>query len=360
MILPTSYLAALLLVLAAAVCWGTWPNTFLKTRKWRFELYSLDFALGAMLAATALVLTIGSLGTELTFQDNLLISGKRVLAMAFVAGGVFNLGNMLFLGSLSVGGMSVAFWIAAGSALVFNLALSTIFQPQGACAWLIGGAILLAGSVAAMSMAFKGQAALKDEERKKNWQSKTRQPPRTGMKAVGLALASGLFLAASYPLILLSVAGSPHLRPFLSSWQGGELGLRAYTTGFLFVLGLFLSTPILALVFMNVPVKGKPIGITNYFQGNLAEHLMGLAGGALFSAGLMAYFGGTAAHDEPLLQRGMASALGHLGLLIGVLWGLLYWKEFAGATGQTKRFLRIGLVLLVTGLGALSVGRLAG
>jgi len=38
MILPTTYLAALLLLLLSMVCWGSWANTQMLTGSWRFEL----------------------------------------------------------------------------------------------------------------------------------------------------------------------------------------------------------------------------------------------------------------------------------------------------------------------------------
>jgi glucose uptake protein len=43
MILPTTYMAALLLSIASMICWGSWANTQKLAGKWRFELFYYDF-----------------------------------------------------------------------------------------------------------------------------------------------------------------------------------------------------------------------------------------------------------------------------------------------------------------------------
>ncbi|MEJ7607299.1 MAG: hypothetical protein WKF37_13790 [Bryobacteraceae bacterium] len=114
MILPTTHAAALLLVIVTMVCWGSWANTFKLSRNWRFELYYFDFAAGVLLAAVGSAFTFGSMGDELSFIDNLTIAGKRQMALALVAGGIFNLANMLLVAAISLAGLAVAFPISLG------------------------------------------------------------------------------------------------------------------------------------------------------------------------------------------------------------------------------------------------------
>ena len=66
MILPTTYVSALLLTFLTMICWGSWANTTKMTGKWRFELYYFDYSFGVLLTATVLALTLGSMGTELS------------------------------------------------------------------------------------------------------------------------------------------------------------------------------------------------------------------------------------------------------------------------------------------------------
>jgi glucose uptake protein len=86
MILPTTYESALLLTFLTMLCWGSWANTTKMTGKWRFELFYFDYAAGVLVAATALALTFGEMGPELSFQDNLMIARKQALFFGFGAG----------------------------------------------------------------------------------------------------------------------------------------------------------------------------------------------------------------------------------------------------------------------------------
>src|SRR3954469_3526409 len=108
MILPTTYLAALLLSFMSMICWGSWANTFKLTRNWRFELFYFDYSFGVVLAALIAALTFGTLGDGLSFFDNLQITGKKHMALAFLAGCIFNLANMLLVAAISIAGLSVA------------------------------------------------------------------------------------------------------------------------------------------------------------------------------------------------------------------------------------------------------------
>src|SRR5690349_9601188 len=114
MILPTTYAVALLLLVFSMLCWGSWANTFKLARNWRFELFYFDYAFGVVIAAVVAAYTFGSMGDELSFMDNLSITGKRQIATAFVAGGVFNLANMLLVAAISLSGLAVAFPVGIG------------------------------------------------------------------------------------------------------------------------------------------------------------------------------------------------------------------------------------------------------
>ena len=57
---------------------------------------------------------------ELTFQDNLLLAGYRKMAWAMGSGVVLNLGTLLLLAAMTIAGMSVAFPLTLGVALVIG------------------------------------------------------------------------------------------------------------------------------------------------------------------------------------------------------------------------------------------------
>src|ERR1700689_3367104 len=122
MLLPTTYFAALLLLMLSMFSWGSWANTQKLAGKWRFELFYYDYSLGVVLCAVLAAFTFGSVLTkELTFQDNLLIAAKRQMAYGVAGGAVFNLGNILLVAAIAVSGMAVAFPIAIGLALVIGV-----------------------------------------------------------------------------------------------------------------------------------------------------------------------------------------------------------------------------------------------
>ena len=78
---------------------------YLGKNKWRFELFYIDFALGVALAVIVAAYSLGSMNAqELTFQDNLLITGYRKMAYALGAGVVFNIGIMLLVAAISLAG----------------------------------------------------------------------------------------------------------------------------------------------------------------------------------------------------------------------------------------------------------------
>ena len=114
MLTPTTYAAALILSILSMICWGSWANTFKLTKKWRFELFYFDYAFGVLAAALIAAFTFGSMGNELSFTDNLLITGKRQMAMGMAAGGIFNLANMLLVAAISISGLAVAFPVGIG------------------------------------------------------------------------------------------------------------------------------------------------------------------------------------------------------------------------------------------------------
>jgi glucose uptake protein len=58
--IPGSYTAALCMMLMGMFCWGSWPNTYKLTRKWRFELFYWDYACGIFLTSILVDLTMGS------------------------------------------------------------------------------------------------------------------------------------------------------------------------------------------------------------------------------------------------------------------------------------------------------------
>lgn len=361
--IPTTYISALLLAILTMICWGSWANTLKMTGKWRFELFYFDYAFGVLLASVIAGFTIGmvevfvpdSSTMHFTFVDNLSVSPKRAMVYALAGGAVFNLANMLLVAAISVAGMSIAFPVGIGLALIEGVILNYILKPAGNPFLLFGGAFVVLLAIIAASVAYRAHAAVKraaeasvtapNELAAKNIRA-TRGARRgpSPWKGVILSLTAGLLMGLFYPLLQMSTMG--------------DLGLGPYAAGFLFSVGVFITTPPYNLFFMNLPVEGEPVRFTEYFRGGFKLHLWGWIGGIIWAIGLISNLAAASAPSSVNLGPAISYALGQGATLISTLWGLLVWKEFAGAEAPVKSRIAVMLVLFTAGLAMLSIAPL--
>jgi glucose uptake protein len=335
MLLPATYATALLLTIISMFCWGSWANTFKLTRKWRFELFYFDFAFGVLLTALFAAFTFGSLGDDLSFLDNLFYTaGKRQIAWAFGAGIVFNLGNMLLVAAISIAGLSVAFPIGIGLALVIGVAWSYVLRPVGSPALLFGGAFLVVLAIVFDALAYR-----------KHGENTLASKSKIGLKGLILSLASGVLMGSFYPLVEMS--------------KTPEIGLGPYSIAVIFGIGVVLSTCVFNLYFMNLPVQGQPIPVTAYLaRKSSRNHLLGLVGGVIWCVGAVANFVAAGTPSEVSVGPAASYALGQGATVIATLWGLLVWKEFQGAIPRVKVLLAVMMMLFIAGLAMVSIAPL--
>lgn len=344
MTLATTYAAALLIAILSMICWGSWANSLKLTGNWRFELFYFDFSVGVLLAAGVIALTFGTLGSDgFLLLDDLMRAGKRNMAYAFAAGMVFNLGNLLLVGAVALAGLSVAFPIGIGLALVIGAVLDYTISPQGNPALIFTGVAVVVVAIVVDALAYRSLGMLKELERMKAGQHRTLRPS-VSWKGVLISLASGVLIGSFYPLLEMAKAG--------------DVGLGPYALGLIFCLGMFCSTLVYSLYFMNLPVQGPALEVRDYFRGLPKQHLFGLLGGMVWCAGTMTNF--VAASTPPEVQVGPAItyALGQGGTMLSALWGIIVWKEFAGADAKVKALLVLMIFLFLSGLGLLSLAPL--
>lgn len=312
MILPESSAAVLWTLVLCLLCWGLWPNTQKASGTRRFEMYCFDFAAGVLLTALALAFTLGMLGNNLSFEDNLLIAGRRQMALATAAGMVFMLAHMLLIAAVSISGLSVAFPICFGIALSIATLFSYLPAASSGGAPLYSAAALALGAAVAAAMAHISFV-------RSGHQDKNSQP---WTKAVFLSLVSG-FLMSLY-------------LPVLNQSRQSDIGLGPYAAVACFSVGVFFSTFVYNLYFMNLPVGGRPLSMKSYIRGSIPQRLFGFVGGVLWCGGLTGYLLSISA-DPGLTPSGSFGAVLREGgpLLAGIL-GLLLWREFRGAKGKVR------------------------
>ncbi|HEX4231092.1 MAG TPA: hypothetical protein VHZ07_20615 [Bryobacteraceae bacterium] len=329
MLLPSGHSVLIALAALACLCWSIWPN-FIKAAgpRWRFELFYFDFAVGAVAAALLAAFTLGTLGSDLTFSDRLLIAGRSSQAVAFGSGAIFNLGNMLLVAAVALAGIAIAVPLSVGTGMAVASCVDFYFNPQGN--WMLAG-----GGVALMVAGVcLDAAALRAREREQPASgAKTRK--RTSGRAIFICVLSGLFWGISYPVF-------ERVAP-------GDLGLGPYGALVMVAIGVGVSTFFFNIYFMNIRMVGEQIKLKAYFRGTPKQHFSGFASGALWTTGaLCCYLGATA---SPAFGAGplFSLAIAATGAVLCVAWGALFWKEFAVIGARTRGLVAAYTALLLAG-----------
>jgi glucose uptake protein len=337
--IPSTFQVTALVAAVAFVCWGSWAAAFkLAGPKWRFEHFYFDFAFGAFAATLIAGFTLGSAGEGLTFADAFLVSGRRQWALAAVAGGVFNLGNMLVLAAVEIGGLALALPLAMSTAGTILAARILVANRGENPALLVAGIALLIASIGLLAFA-AGRRNFQNDAGPEGNRKLAKKP--SAAKPVALAIAGGVFVALSN-------------WPLASARQGiGDITMGPYALAMLFCVGILLTTIVYNLYFLNLPVHGEPAGFGGYLQGGMGAHLLGLLGGILFAGGLLAAFVAAEADGAAALSAGVNAILVPASAVLAGLWGLLVWREFQGSRGGAFAFL--GLLCLAAGLAAVAV-----
>ena len=347
MILPSTYSEAILCLVIALLCLGSWANLLKNSGKWRYELFYLDFSLGVGLVAVLAAFTLGSLNSkELTFQDNLLIAGYRKVAYAAAAGAVANAANLLLAGAISVLPLSVAYLIAGGMGLVVG-AIWMLFPVQGSVALLVAGGFVLLTAAAFAALTYRGYSRSLASPAKPSIPNprvpsgRARKTARTtSSPGIGLSLISGVALGMAPPLLTLS--------------RTGEDGLAPYSAGLFFGLAVLGSTVLFAPFFFTFPVRGEPVTVSDYLKGSKTQHVFGFLGGSLWIAGLVAGLTTWGTLSTVQVQGQVSAALADAVPILGALWGLFVWREFRGGGGASRRIVA-ALILWIAGASLLVI-----
>jgi glucose uptake protein len=342
MILPQSYSAVLFLMVLSLLCLGSWASLFKFAGKWRFELFYLDFALGLMLAAVVYAFTVGNIGYDgFNFLDDLQHAGKRQWVYVLVGGMIFNIGNMLLMGAVSVSGLAVAFPMGMGTALVLATVIGMASRPAGNSLLLGMGCLLVLTSVVVNAVAYRMMGQAKHEEQARAGQAKSTRRPNP-VKGIVLAVLAGLLIGSFSPLV--------------EKARLGEMGLGPYSVGFLFALGVFISSLVLEIFFMNLPVEGNPLDAGEYLSGRLKQHLAGVGAGITWYTGTVLAWICTSVPDAIQGEALPRLLLSQASPILAALWGILVFREFKGSDIRLKVMGTLMLVLFACGLAMIALG----
>jgi glucose uptake protein len=335
MTLPHSYGLALMLTILTMFCWGSWANALKFAKGWRFELLYYDYSIGVALCALVAGLTFGTLGPgSPRFAADLAHAGGINVFYGFLGGVIFNLSNILVVGAIAVAGMGVGFPIGVGLALVVGVIWNYILKPQGN-PWLLGlGVALVLAAVVVDAIVYRMHAAStgapEDAEAKR----------RATWKGIRLAVVGGILMGMFYPLV--------------EKGMTGPTGLHAYGVALVFGLGVLVSVFVYNLYFLKRPIAGPRLSFRDYLRGSAWVHFLGIAGGAMWMVGSLSNW---VASSQ--VGPAIAYALGQGSTMVGALWGVLVWREFAGGGARLNRLIVLMFVLFVTGLTVVSIAKQA-
>jgi glucose uptake protein len=332
MVVIHSYGVAVFLAFITMLCWGSWANTQkLAQKKWPFQLFYWDYAIGVLLLALVLAFTAGSTGTEgRSFLTDLAQADGKSLISAFLGGVIFNIANILLVAAIAIAGMAVAFPIGIGLALVLGVITNYAATPLGNPVILFSGVALVTVAIVLDALAYR------------------RLPNSTSVtstKGIVISLLAGFLMGFFYRFVAASMATD-----FANPMEGK---LSPYTASVVFAVGLLISNFVWNTIFMYKPLVGEKVTYKDYFvKGDIKLHLIGILGGAIWSLGMTLNI--IAAE-----QAGFAISygLGQGATLIAALWGVFIWKEFKGASG-VKGLLTAMFLFFVVGLTLIIVARL--
>src|SRR6202047_5519047 len=325
MFVPHSFVIALIMMIASAVCWGSWANTYKGVKNYRFELFYWDYALGIFLISVVLAFTMGSTADDPSrFLTIVHDADTSTIASTMFAGIIFNLANLLLVAAIDMAGLAIAFPVAIGIALVVGVVSSYILQPKGHAGLLAAGVVC---ALVAVILDGKAYGSLPTANR------------AISKKSIVTCVVSGILMGVWAPFVTRSMT------------HGNTLG--PYSVAVFLTLGALLSCFVWNIYFMKHPLVGQPVNFSEFFRGPASGHILGLLGGFIWGIGTV--FNLVAANFTGVA---ISYAIGQSAPMVAALWGILAWKEFANSGPRAKSYL--ALMFVFYGLAIFLVARANG
>jgi glucose uptake protein len=303
--------------------WGSWANTqkLAGKAKWPFELFYWDYAIGVLLFSVILSHTLGSWGASgMGARENMHGAAMQFVVPALISGAIFNLSNILLVVGIDAAGLSVAFPVGVGLALVIGTVESYLEAPKGAPRLLFAGVALI---VFAMIMSAVAHGRLLHGGGKRP------------VRGLIFSVLAGCIMGFFYPELMRSISPDFNAAPIVPGMLTPYVALVAFGVG---VLG---SNVVWNTIFMWA---GK-VSYRDYFRGSARLHGIGILGGVIWMIALS--FNVIA---SSVAGPAISYALGQGATLVAALWGLLIWHEFRLAPEGTNKYVALMLAGYTSGL----------
>jgi len=415
--LPEGFDQAFPIALLSLVCWGTWGNTVkaAKAAGVPDAYYYWDYTVGVAVAALVFFAgagagnfaapstsspnstgayhglnlddldngeSFGPVGGDAWLRNGTPSAQNRTslyaidpykIGSAIGAGAVFNIANLLLVVAIQIVGLSTAFPLGIGTALVGGTILTYAIDQTGKPEMLFPGVALALVAVVAMSVAHAKLDASKDNYLVNGIPASDKSAllggggSSGGMKgSVGssggsldtymapvnserstcwkltLCIVSGMLMACWSPLSAYSMA-TP-----LPKNDGSDAEMDALSTygSFMFFSGSVLLTSPLLLVMQQygvlIPLGGAPVGFRGFCSGSWTSRLWGKVGGFVWGVGTLANL---VAGDQ--IGFALSYAVGQSAPLVAIAWGVLYYKEFEGCPSASVWYLLLSVTFYI-------------
>jgi glucose uptake protein len=327
MFILESYSLAVVFCIITMLCWGSWANTQkLAEKSWRFELFYWDYVLGILLMSILFAFTLGSMGDQgRSFVVDLQQAESSNITSALLGGVIFNLANILLIAAISIAGMSVAFPVGIGIALIWGVIDNYLKVPSGNPTLIFSGVTLIAIGIVVNALAYN---------------KLTGSEQKVSSKGLIISIIAGVLMAQFYGFVVKGMINN------FSIPEGGKL--TPYSSLVIFSVGILISNFLFNTILMRKPIQGKPVSYGDYFKGDFTSHLTGILGGMIWCVGMSCSI---IASDKagPAISYG----LGQGAVLVAAIWGVFIWKEFKAAPKGTNPLLYVMFICFFVGLSLL-------
>lgn len=375
MFTPQTYRHAVATALMSTVCWGSWSVCLVHSSgKIPFEGFYVNYAIGIAAFSTLLAFTLGLVpgheghGDRVLFDD---FDGSIPAASfleAFAAGVIFNIANIGLSKSITLVGLTVAFPLGIGTALVVGTLVNyALFPAKNDIAWLSLGVATAFAAICCVSLVqmlkdrelAARQYGGKDSESKEESKAEQAAGPGEDVKeeedmkvqVVAEQTSSALVQQPSLLRKLALCVTSGLLMGFWSPVASVAMssGMTPYCELLVFSYAVLLSTFVLLRMALLCPLEGgpsQPLGplVESYRKASFSVHMLAVLGGMIWDVGAAA---NAIAGDSAALNFATSYGIGQAAPMMGVLWGLLYFKEFDGTSYRIKLLLGLVLALFV-------------
>ena len=325
MYIVQDYSLAVIFCVVTMLCWGSWGNTQkLASKTWRYEFFYWDYVIGVLLFSLISAFALGRIGTEgRSFLPDLAQANLASLGSAFLGGIIFNAANILLSAAIAICGLSVAFPVGIGLALVLGVLVNYFGAAKGEPTYIFIGVALITIAIILNGLAYK--KALVGTK-------------KVSGKGILISVVAGVIMAFFYRFVAAAMD--------LENLESPAVGMmNPYSALFVFAIGIFISSFLFKSLLMRKPFTGGPVAYSQYFKGNMNTHLVGILGGAIWALGTACSYIAAGAAGAAI-----SYGLGQGATMVAALWGVFIWKEFKGASKSTNLLIALMFILFILGL----------